>query len=379
VNRDDPQALETPARLAALAETLLMDSPAEPSFDRATRLAQRLLGVSVSLVSLVDERRQFFKSAVGLPEPWSSRRGTPLSHSFCQHVIRRDEPLVVDDATTDERVRGNGAIEDLGVVAYLGVPVRGPDGDVLGTLCAIEHEPRRWTAEDLAVLTDVAAGVTAEIALRVQSTRLDAFARSAAHELRTPLTSLGIRLEDVAGWPDLDDPVRGELLASLGQVRRLADRLDDHLELVRTGRVGGGEQGTLDELLREFAGRWDVAAAGRGCDLRVELGGDASVRVPLAGVRQVLDLLVEDALDRGARSVVVRPLETGGATRVEVRLGGASEAEQPVGEAEVRGSGAPRPSRPPRELAGDLARTFGGRLLAPQGATSTQLLLPARP
>ena len=71
----------------------LLDTPPEEAFDRLTRLAARLLGAPVALVTLADDRRVFFKSAVGLPEPWASRRSTPLSYSFCRHVIATGQPL----------------------------------------------------------------------------------------------------------------------------------------------------------------------------------------------------------------------------------------------------------------------------------------------
>ena len=78
-------------RLSVLQSTGLLDSDAEAPFDRLTRLSSRLLGAPVALISLVDDHRQFFKSAEGLAEPWASRRQTPLSHSFCQHVVRSAE------------------------------------------------------------------------------------------------------------------------------------------------------------------------------------------------------------------------------------------------------------------------------------------------
>jgi hypothetical protein len=76
-----------PDRLAELDATELLDSPVEEIFDRFTRLASASLQAPVSLVSLVDRDRQFFKSSIGLQEPWASKRQTPLSHSFCQHVV----------------------------------------------------------------------------------------------------------------------------------------------------------------------------------------------------------------------------------------------------------------------------------------------------
>ena len=99
----------------------------------------------VALVSLVDADRQFFKSCLGLPEPWASARETPLSHSFCQHAVARREPLVVDDAREHEVLRDNPAIRDMGVVAYAGIPLIDAAGHALGTLCVIDSQPRHWT------------------------------------------------------------------------------------------------------------------------------------------------------------------------------------------------------------------------------------------
>lgn len=151
-----------------LAEIGLVDAPPEAAFDAITRLATRLFSVPVALVSIVEEEndRQFFKSQQGLAEPWASQRQTPLSHSFCQHVKRAARPLVVASAPDHPLVRDNPAIRDLGVMAYLGVPIFGPEGQALGALCVIEGRPRDWTAEDVETISDLAKCVTDEIALR---------------------------------------------------------------------------------------------------------------------------------------------------------------------------------------------------------------------
>lgn len=163
--------LDEPARLAALAETGLLDSPAEESFDRLTRLVARLLDAPVALVSLVDIDRQFFKSAQGLPDPWADRRETPLSHSFCRHVIETGGALVVEDAPTHPVVRNNLAVTELGVVAYLGVPLKTSQGQVLGSLCAIDSKPRHWTEDDIRTMRDVGEIVMREIELRHEIVR----------------------------------------------------------------------------------------------------------------------------------------------------------------------------------------------------------------
>ncbi len=161
-----PDPVTDPSRLAALAQTELLDSEAERSFDRLTELVCKLLDVPVSLVSLVDADRQFFKSAKGLAEPWATLRQTPLSHSFCQHVVGTGGTLVVADARVTPLVQDNLAIRDLGVVAYVGVPLVEPSGHAIGALCAISGQPRAWTAEEVEVLTELAALVMNEIELR---------------------------------------------------------------------------------------------------------------------------------------------------------------------------------------------------------------------
>ena len=159
-------ALHDPARLAALRALALLDAPEEAAFARLTRLATALLGVPVALVSLVDAERQFFAAQSGLPEPWASRRQTPLSHSFCQHVVTSRAPLVVADARTHPFLRDNLAIPDLGVVAYAGVPLIDADGRALGSFCAIDGAPRDWTADELVLLRDLADLAMAELAHR---------------------------------------------------------------------------------------------------------------------------------------------------------------------------------------------------------------------
>ena len=186
-----------PARLEALWRTALLDSPPEEPFDRLTRLAARILAAPVSLVTLVDRDRQFFKSGHGLAEPWASRRETPLSHSFCRYAVAEGEPFVVEDAREDPRVRDNLAVPELGVVAYAGVPLVTNDGHALGTLCVIDSKPRRWSDEELPLLGDLAGAAMTEIELRT-------LAREARRESRLLATVLeqspyGVSISDATG------------------------------------------------------------------------------------------------------------------------------------------------------------------------------------
>lgn len=143
----------------------------DPAFERFARLVRRQLGVPVALVTFVSADEQVFPGSVGLPEPWQSTRRTPLSHSFCQHVVRSAAPLVVTDAREHPLVRDNLAIPDLSVVAYAGMPLTDADGAVVGSLCAIDSRPRTWSQDDLDVLTDLAEACSSELQLRVARTR----------------------------------------------------------------------------------------------------------------------------------------------------------------------------------------------------------------
>lgn len=157
-----------PARLAKLNELQLLDTPSEEAFDRLTRLASKILNAPVSLVSLVDADRQFFKSFIGLPEPWASERQTPLSHSFCQHVVATEEPLIVEDARQHPQLKDNLAIPDLHVIGYLGMPLVTSDGAALGSFCVIDSKPRTWTAHEIEIIRELALSVMTEIELRSQ-------------------------------------------------------------------------------------------------------------------------------------------------------------------------------------------------------------------
>ena len=152
----------------ALAEETLR------GFDAIARLASRAVGSAVGLVSIVDAEGQVFPGAVGLPDPWQSTRQTPLSHSFCQHVVSGREDLVITHAREHALVASNLAIRDLGVIAYAGVPLRTIDGTVVGSVCAIEGQPRVWRGDDLAILRDAAELATRELRLReLQEQQLD--------------------------------------------------------------------------------------------------------------------------------------------------------------------------------------------------------------
>jgi PAS domain S-box-containing protein len=186
--------VQDPARLARLKSLDLLDSPAEEAFDRLTWFGSAITRAPVALVSLVDDRRQFFKSAVGLPEPWASRRETPLSRSICQHVVEGAESLIIANAREHPLVRDDLAVPDLGVVAYAGIPLVLSTGDVLGSFCAVDTKARERLDHEISALMGIAASVISEIELRqafVKAKRGAVLAEQAKLERTALLNAVG--------------------------------------------------------------------------------------------------------------------------------------------------------------------------------------------
>jgi PAS domain S-box-containing protein len=156
--------LADPGRLAA--QSNLLDTLAEEVFDRLVRQAAHMLEVPIALVSLIDEDRQVLKASVGLPGPWVSARQTPLSSSLCQQLLVTRQPLVIPDTRRHPLARDDEFILAHGLAAYLGVPLI-VAGQVLGSLCVADRQPRDWSADQVAALTDLADPVTAQLEQRV--------------------------------------------------------------------------------------------------------------------------------------------------------------------------------------------------------------------
>jgi diguanylate cyclase (GGDEF)-like protein/PAS domain S-box-containing protein len=150
------------ARLRLLRRLDLLDTPAEESFDRITRVVAEMLQVPIALVTLVDGNRQWFKSKVGV-----EICETPRDIAFCAHALHEPDMLVIEDTHADARFADNPLVVAGPLVRfYAGVPLRSDEGLVLGTLCAIDNRPRGLTPSAAAALKDLARTVEREIAQR---------------------------------------------------------------------------------------------------------------------------------------------------------------------------------------------------------------------
>ena len=139
-------------RLAALSALQILDTPREERFDRITRMAARLLGTPIAQITFVDAERHWVKSSVG-DVPLES----PRSVSMCAQAILGEETFVVTDAAADPRFSGSPVILGKGAVRfYAAHPLKSPDGQRVGALCVADHRPREFSADQAAVLKDLA-------------------------------------------------------------------------------------------------------------------------------------------------------------------------------------------------------------------------------
>jgi GAF domain-containing protein len=158
-----PDLFGEAARLAALRQYDILDTPPEAPFDDLARVAALVCGTPIALISLIDSTRQWFKARVGV-----DATETPRSIAFCDHAIRSpDSVMVVPDATADDRFKNNPLVTgDTHIRFYAGAPLVTPKGQSVGTLCAIDRAPRGLTPEQADALGVLARQVVAQLELR---------------------------------------------------------------------------------------------------------------------------------------------------------------------------------------------------------------------
>ena len=329
---------EESLRLSALLECAVLDTKPEAAFDELVALAARLTDCPISLISLVDSTRQWFKARVGLNVPQ-----TPRDHSICAYAIQQADPLIIPDATLDPRTLDNPLVTGApGIRLYAGVPLRTADGQALGTLCVIDTRPRGLSDQQLADLVALARQAQAQLQLRRAIVRLEeaerrALAASAAkatflanmsHEIRTPLTAV-LGYLDLLLEPDTPADVRSEhALAVKRNAEHLLGLINDVLDF---SKIDAGNMRIERTDCSPAMKVWDVmhmfapAAREKGISLTAAFATPIPVRIlsDRTRVRQVLVNLVSNAVkftSSGSVSITasVVPMPSGPTLRFQV-------------------------------------------------------------
>lgn len=297
------------ARIEALLSCHVLDTDPDDELDALVRYAARLAGAPISLVSLVDRTRQWFKARVGLAEIQTDRDA-----SFCAHAILDRGPMIVRDAREDPRFANNPLVlRDPHIVFYAGWPLVTQDGHALGSLCVIDRRPRELSATQIDGLALLARQVMLTLELRrvVSQHRGDggvALSNSAAqaelaqfviHDLKNPLTTVSANVAFVAEAANLEPDHRDALADAMSGVDRMRGMLSDLLD------IWGAESGLRG--LRAHPRRIDGArlvrdAVGHGRGGRTQVVAKvAEPSIPMYADEVLLGRLLGNLVDNARR------------------------------------------------------------------------------
>lgn len=227
-------------RLRVLYDYQILDTMEESSFDAICQLAAMVCETPVSLITLVDRTRQWFKAAVG----WDARQ-TERDCSFCAHAILEKELLVVDDTQKSACFRDNSLVlSSPNVRFYAGKPLRAFNGMPLGTLCVIDRKPRHLSSEQLSALETLATQVEHELELRrlnrelaLQDEQRERVSQFIVHDLSNPMAAIRMIADELAEKIG-GDPLLGELAQDLGVASERVHRMVRDLRDLVTSREG---------------------------------------------------------------------------------------------------------------------------------------------
>jgi len=237
---NDPQREKN--RLDALRAYSILDTLPDDDYDNLTAIASEICGTPISLISLLDNDRQWFKSHHGL-----EISETPIEYSFCAHAVYEPNKLfVVEDARQDERFRNNPLVTGEPFIAfYAGVPLVTEDGSPLGTLCVIDRKPKRLTESQKQSLEALSRQVMKLLELRrhkhelqkanqllaEKNSMLQKFASLAATDIKSPLNNIkNTYLSFLEKYEGQLDPKGLKLLSSIYNAARKLSSLVDGLK-----------------------------------------------------------------------------------------------------------------------------------------------------
>jgi signal transduction histidine kinase len=313
--------LRDPARLQAVADTGLMDSPRELAFDRLARMAALVLKAPITIISMIGDQRQFFKADFGLKAPFDVVREVPIDDSICRYTLAGHE-IISSDTAKDHLLMNHPTTGPWGITAFMSIPMINADGHVLGSFCAIDNLVHDWTETDIALMRELTSAVMTEIGLRKEIDKLseerlarEQFVAALSHDLRNPIGVAKMSAEILA-TEDLDFADRNKIIAMIKENMERADAMIGDLLTVTSLKSGDRMQIKLapTKLGQIAKSATETISKLNGKDIDLQAFDDVNGFWDESGIRRIFENLIGNGIKYGSPnskvSVVVKKLNS---------------------------------------------------------------------
>ncbi len=309
-----PQPTNESSRLAALRAYNILDTLSEKDYEDITQLAATICKTPVSLITFIDKDRQWFKSHYGTLETETIRE-----YSFCAHALNSPkEALIVEDSRKDKRFADNPLVTgDPYVIFYTGIPLVSPNGYALGTLCVIDHEPRKLSQEQLNALEILSKQVVTllemrksnialqktKVELEIRNKELEQFASVVSHDIKSPLS--GISMANQILDEQFSDALGKEGTDIVNVSKRSAEKIQALVDGILSYYKGGEYSGDAQEfnITEFFKSILSVLPANKKYDLEYPRDG-TNITMNKTQLEQIFSNLINNSIHYNNEDVI---------------------------------------------------------------------------
>ncbi|MEP6584354.1 MAG: GAF domain-containing sensor histidine kinase [Ginsengibacter sp.] len=311
---NSPQSSSESSRLEALTSYNILDTLSEKDYDDITLLAATICKTPVSLITFIDEDRQWFKSHYGTLETETKRE-----YSFCAHALNSPkEPLIIEDSRTHKRFANNPLVTgEPYVIFYTGMPLVTPDGYALGTLCVIDHQPRKLSNEELSALEILSKQVVTLLEMRksnillnktkeeleIRNKELEQFASVVSHDIKSPLS--GISMANQILNEQFSEVLGKEGTDIVNVSKRSAEKIQSLVDGILSYYKGGEHSSDVQQfnITHFFESIVSLLPADKKYDLEYPRNG-ASITMNKTQLEQIFSNLINNSIRYNDNKVV---------------------------------------------------------------------------
>ncbi len=300
--------LSDPARLKAINEAGLLDTPKEIAFDRLAKMAALVLKAPITIISIIGEKRQFFKANYGLTAPFDVVREVAIDDSICRYTLAGEE-IVAADTKLHPLLKDHPTAISWGIAAFLSIPMVSDSGHVIGSFCAIDPQVHDWTDADLSLMRELTSAVMTEIQLRNQLQDMtseramrEQFVAALSHDLRNPIGVAKMSADELLSNDETKPEDRKMLTTMIQQNMERADSMIADLLNVTTLNAGEMMQIRVAECDFEKLARSTVETLEKmnRREIALKITGNQKGFWDAQAMRRILENLIGNGIKYGA-------------------------------------------------------------------------------